>query len=232
MWSSTKWPSWSTRCVRVCERPHRALCSKCPRPQTAPNREGPKLRKCVLIAASPPYRLTLTPFCRPRTDGRSCALFVVAVCTQNGNVVAALGTPPDNHLFELKCRVANGQPNCAIPDTPRKRWGGQYSCSKVRDKYPLVLREMCACCVLWAGACGAGVRGRRRTHVHARVRMACIYARMACVHAYATQQQQRSACRRCVPSARACPVAHGTPFGAPRHSSARAGVAEQHAAPS
>ncbi len=49
---------------------------------------------------------------------------------QNGVTLRTLGTPPDNHLFELKCRVLNGEPDCSIPENPRNTWGSSFQCSR------------------------------------------------------------------------------------------------------
>ncbi len=139
------------RPARTCPRTHiHASTHSAQMPETAndPEREGPKWRKRVLIparvTASLRHRSASTPGCRPH--GRTLMHLSVVRCMQNGNVVAALGTPPDNHLFELKCRVTGGQPDCAIPDNPRKKWGGAYSCSKVRgiSKRESVLEGKCA----------------------------------------------------------------------------------------
>ena len=49
---------------------------------------------------------------------------------QNGVTAKTLGTPPDNHLFELNCRVINGEPDCSIPETPRLSWGSSLQCNR------------------------------------------------------------------------------------------------------
>jgi len=62
------------------------------------------------------------------------------------SVKKAKGTPLDGRSFELRCKVANDQPNCAVAQGTWS-WGQQYLCG-VRLLFPFP--RVCTCVFVWA----------------------------------------------------------------------------------